>query len=65
MTNHLMTYRQLCERLQIPIGTAYAWVHQGRIPHIRLTGRSVRFDPVEIDTWLLERRKVVEEVHDD
>lgn len=38
--------------------TLYAWVHQRRIPHVKL-GSRVMFDRVEIDRWI-ESRKVQE-----
>ena len=56
MSQDLWTYKQLAEHLSLPIGTAYAWVSQGRIPYIRISGRCVRFDPGEIRVWLDARR---------
>lgn len=57
MHGHLWTYADLCERLGIRPGTAYAWVCQGRIPFIRFSNRFVRFDPERIEAWLREREQ--------
>ena len=48
----MLTYAQAADLLAIPIGTLYAWVHQRRIPHHRLSGRMVRFDRGELQGWL-------------
>lgn len=53
----LWTYQDLCRRLSIRPGTAYAWVSQGRVPHIRLSGKLVRFDPERIEEWLEEKER--------
>jgi excisionase family DNA binding protein len=42
--------------LAVPVGTLYAWVHQKRVPHIRISGRLVRFDRDELVAWLEGRR---------
>ena len=52
----LASYRTLSEYLEVPVGTLYAWVHEGRVPHMRISGRTVRFDLDQIDAWLAERR---------
>lgn len=52
MPKELWDYRQTAERLGVRIGTLYAWVHERRIPHIRFSGKFVRFDPEEIEIWL-------------
>lgn len=53
----LLTYKAASELLEVPIGTLYAWVHEKKIPHIRLGPRTVRFDLEELQTWLAERRR--------
>ena len=55
--NGLWTYKDLCQRLSIKPGTAYSWVHQGRVPYIRFSKKMVRFDPAEIEVWLAEKEK--------
>lgn len=52
----LLTYEEAGRLLNLPIGTLYAWVSQRRIPHVRLSGRVVRFDEDELGRWLAERR---------
>ncbi|MBI2376599.1 MAG: helix-turn-helix domain-containing protein [Deltaproteobacteria bacterium] len=48
----LLTYRRLSELTGIPIGTLKSWVHHGRIPHVRLGPRCVRFRAEDIEAWL-------------
>ncbi len=52
----LLDYRAAARLLGVPRGTLYAWVSEGRIPHIRFSKRMVRFDPDEIEDWVDARR---------
>jgi excisionase family DNA binding protein len=52
----MMTYRQLADWWGVPIGTLYAWVAQGVIPHVRLGSRCVRFERDVVEAWLSKRR---------
>ncbi len=52
----LLGYREAAQLLGIPRGTLYAWVSEGRIPHIRFSKRMVRFDAHEIEAWVDARR---------
>ena len=45
---HLLTARDVAERLNIPLRTVYAWAQQDRLPSVPL-GRRVRFDSDEIE----------------
>ena len=54
--NELKTYREAARYLGLPIGTLYAWVYEKRIPHIRLSGRTVRFRVADLDAWLAKHR---------
>ena len=63
MTTHLLdpsspllTYSQAASFLNIKPGTLYAMVSQGRIPHVRLSKRMVRFDRSELRRWVESRR---------
>ena len=47
----LMKVAQLADYLKIQKSTAYAWVFQNRIPHIKLNG-SLMFDLAEINLWI-------------
>ena len=51
-----MDYEQLSARINIPVGTLYNWVHENKIPHVRLSERTVRFDPEEVEAWLRKGR---------
>ena len=51
----LMTYGEAAEYLGLRVGTLYAMVAQGRVPHVRLGPRLVRFPREELDAWLRER----------
>jgi excisionase family DNA binding protein len=55
----LLKAEQVAEMLNVRVSTVYEWVRMDYIPHIRLgIGRKkpcVRFSPIAIDQWLLER----------
>lgn len=47
----LLTYEQVSRLFNIPKNTLYAWVSEGRIPHIRLSARFVRFSEAGLRSW--------------
>lgn len=47
-----LTYPELAEALNLPLGTLYSKVAGRSIPHVRLGRRLVRFDAEEIARWL-------------
>jgi len=51
----LVTYEQLGQMLNVPVGTLQFWVHKHQIPHVRLGKRTVRFDPAEVRDWVARR----------
>jgi excisionase family DNA binding protein len=51
----LWTIQQLSAFLGIPVGTLYQWRHRGDGPPAFRVGRHLRFDPVEVRRWLLDR----------
>jgi excisionase family DNA binding protein len=55
MSDTLIGYEQLSKQLGIKLGTLYSWVSRNQIPHIRISGKLVRFNPVAIDRWLADR----------
>lgn len=55
----LLTYQETSVLLGIPVNTLYGLIHQHRIPHIRLSGRMIRFNRSELEAWLDERRVAV------
>lgn len=58
---NLIDIRELSKRLSVSKFTIYSWVSRGRIPYVK-TGRLVRFDPDEIDTWINEHRVKQEQI---
>ena len=53
----LLDYRQAALLLGLKVATLQSWVCRGRIPHVRLAPRVVRFDPDMLGAWL-DARKV-------
>ncbi len=51
----LMGYRAAAAVLAVPVGTLYSWVHQRRIPYVRLGPRQVRFSRAAMARWLAAR----------
>ena len=47
----LLTTEQIMEVLKIKKSTLYSWVHQNKIPHIKL-GRLLRFQESLIAEWI-------------
>jgi excisionase family DNA binding protein len=60
MQKQLLTYKKLAEFLGVKEGTLYWWVHEKRIPHLKLGARVVRFDPEAISVWLAQRARLAE-----
>ena len=50
----LLTTKEVAARLGVSRGTIIRWVSERIIPHIRL-GRTLRFDPNDIENWLLKK----------
>jgi excisionase family DNA binding protein len=59
----MMTYQELADWWNVPIGTIYSWVARGCIPHVRLADRSVRFERAALEAWIDERRSMPGAVH--
>ena len=55
MNENLMGYEELAKLLGVKKGTLYAWVCRNEIPHVRISGRLVRFSPTVIQKWVTER----------
>lgn len=51
----LLTYQEAADLLGIKLATLYALVSKRAIPHIRVSGRIVRFDAAELRAWLEAR----------
>ena len=54
----LISPEELAKRLCVPKVTVYSWVRRGVIPHYKVE-RCVRFDEVEIEEWLENKKKPV------
>ena len=54
--SRLLTYAEAARLLNVRKGTLYAWVHERRIPHLRLSTRLVRFDEATLMQWLADRQ---------
>jgi len=50
----LWTVSDVAEYLRLPQKTIYAWVHQDRIPFLKL-GNRLRFRGKAIEKWLYEK----------
>jgi excisionase family DNA binding protein len=55
MPGDLLTYDEAASELNLKIGTLYALVAQGRVPHVRLGRRLVRFSRTALQAWLRQR----------
>lgn len=51
----LLTLEETAERLGVAKNTLYDWCAVRKIPHIKM-GKFLRFDGVEVDAWLKEKR---------
>jgi len=47
----MLTITQVSDLLNIKVSTLYAWVSQGKIPHVKIHGL-IRFQAEEIQQWL-------------
>jgi len=54
-TTELLTSVQLAERLGLRPNTIRNWARENIIPAIRITGKVVRFDPLQVDRALRNR----------
>lgn len=54
-SQRLIDIHHVAEMLGIKINTVYTWVNQRKIPYIKV-GRLVKFDLVDIETWISAHR---------
>jgi excisionase family DNA binding protein len=59
-SGRFMRYPEMSHFTGLPLGTLYSMVSNQLIPHVRLGGRLVLFDRVEIEAWLDEQRVPVD-----
>lgn len=65
MTENLnfLTVRMLTKYIHVSESTVYHWVASGKIPHIKLSGRTL-FDRKEIDRWVRAHGEANDELPD-
>ena len=49
-----LTYSQAAEFLNVKVPTLRSMVCRRQVPHIRLSGKMVRFDRDELERWMRE-----------
>jgi excisionase family DNA binding protein len=55
-TDAYLTVAELAAATKIAKSTWYQWIHDGRVPHLRI-GDCVRFDAAEVEAWLRQHAK--------
>jgi excisionase family DNA binding protein len=55
VSGHLLTARELAERLGVSAETVLRWTRRGELPAIRLPGGAIRFQENQVDGWFKER----------
>lgn len=56
MPNHLLTVKQVADKLQVSASTVRNLLRRDGLPYTRV-GRQLRFDDADIDLWLSHRRE--------
>jgi hypothetical protein len=59
-TGTFQTRAEMAARYRVGLRTFDRWVHDGRLPKIKITARCVRFDPIRCDEAV--RRFTIQEV---
>lgn len=54
--NAYLTEPEVARLLNVEPRTIRLWRRTRGLPHIRLTGKVVRFKPADVDEWLTSRR---------
>ena len=55
ITSTLIDKQELAKQLGVKISTLYSWIHQKRIPYVKI-GRLVKFDQKDINIWIQSRK---------
>jgi excisionase family DNA binding protein len=56
-----LTVPQAAKELQIPRTRAYELISRGKLPAVRIGERSIRVNRQELEQFLLEKRRIVEQ----
>ena len=59
LRGHLLTERELAEKLQVHVGTIRHWRYSLQGPPVRKVGRSIRYAEAEVEKWLNEQQDPV------
>ena len=59
VVDELLTPEEVAKLLKVPRGTIYKWVHQRKIPHLKV-GKHLRFVKAEVLEWVEEQRREME-----
>ena len=54
----LLSIDDVSKMLGVKKATIYAWTSQGKIPHIKLSKRLLKFSEKEITEWLISKKSV-------
>jgi len=49
------TVEDVAAFLRVPVGTLYQWRHRRTGPRASKVGRHLRYNPVEVRTWLADQ----------
>lgn len=52
----LLNIYELSVMLDIPVPTLYNWVHEKRLPTVKLVKNLLRFAPEEIERWIQSKK---------
>ena len=55
---HLLGINDLSDILGVPVGTIYRWQTTGYGPAAIKIGKYLRWDPVDVESWLKERKEL-------
>jgi len=48
----LLTIKEASEYLGIQVKTLYKWVYEKKIPYVKFSHKSLKFDKIKLDEWI-------------